>query len=142
MDESTLYDIVCKARHVFDEHADELCNDNGKLFNEFPLGTCDYTSSLLGQYLFNHHGLIGIRAVKGCTDTDTDYGRGHVWLELDGLIIDITADQFDDFSQKVYIDKDRSFHSQFEGQKDFSFYSTAFFGKAYYTFFSYMESDK
>ncbi|MFE8729865.1 hypothetical protein, partial [Aeromonas hydrophila] len=37
----------------------------------------------------------------------------HVWLERQGLIVDITADQFSDFSHKVFVGMGSSFHSTF-----------------------------
>jgi len=38
----------------------------------------------------------------------------HAWLELDGFIVDVTADQFPDASQPVVVTRDRSWHKQFE----------------------------
>lgn len=42
--------------------------------------------------------------------------QSHAWLEYDGLIIDITADQFDEVSEPIIVTSDRSWHSQFKGQ--------------------------
>jgi hypothetical protein len=46
-------------------------------------------SELLGDYLNTQHGL---RAEYVCGEQDE---ASHAWLELDGVVIDITGDQFD-----------------------------------------------
>ena len=49
----------------------------------FPAGCCGVVSELLGHYL----NALGIQAEYVC-------GFGHAWLEFDGVVIDITGDQF------------------------------------------------
>jgi hypothetical protein len=39
--------------------------------------------------------------------------HSHAWLECDGLIADITADQFEDVDEPVIVTRDRSWHAQF-----------------------------
>jgi hypothetical protein len=39
--------------------------------------------------------------------------RTHAWLEKDGVIVDITADQFDDAECPVMVTADDSWHRQF-----------------------------
>lgn len=55
----------------------------------FPQGCCGVVSELLGDYLNTQ---LGLRAEYVCGERD---GGSHAWLELDGLVIDITSDQFD-----------------------------------------------
>ena len=43
----------------------------------------------------------------------------HAWLEMDGLIADITASQFDSELPEVYVSPDRSWHSRFEDLERF-----------------------
>ncbi|MHA1637071.1 MAG: hypothetical protein ACTSUB_03555 [Candidatus Thorarchaeota archaeon] len=40
--------------------------------------------------------------------------QSHAWLEQDGLIIDITADQFDDVDVSIFISDDHEWYRQFE----------------------------
>lgn len=65
--------------------------DTGRLpltLHNFPSGACGDASLLLAQFL-NDSGLGAALYVWGLR------GRySHAWLELDGLIVDITADQF------------------------------------------------
>ena len=66
----------------------------GELFSKFPVGQCGHASDLLAQYLIDN-GIGPITYVNG-----TYYGKtgsdsqAHTWLVVDGLIIDITGDQF------------------------------------------------
>lgn len=63
-------------------------------FRKFPVGQCGHTSDMLAQYLIDS-GIGPITCVNG-----TYYGNNwndkwsHSWLVVDGLIIDITGDQF------------------------------------------------
>ena len=54
--------------------------------------------------------------------------QSHAWLEYEGWILDITADQFEDINDKVLVRKDRTWHSQFKGQNkginDFEMFNT------------------
>lgn len=56
----------------------------------FPRGCCGIISELMGDYL-NTVGLGEFFYVCGMKD-----GASHAWLEVDGLIVDITGDQFPD----------------------------------------------
>ena len=76
---------------------------------EFPRGACGDASLLLAKYL-QDNGEIGITYVTGTNGRQT-----HGWLESDGIIIDITADQFDGFDDLV-VTIDSTWHSQFEEQ--------------------------
>lgn len=73
----------------------------------FPRGACGDASLLLGQYLHD----IGLG--------DWTYQHGwrengsHAWIERDGLIIDITADQFHGVSEAVLVTRERAWHDQF-----------------------------
>ena len=57
-------------------------------FKTFPNGVCGDACDMLGQFLQETYGLQS-EYVSGKNGTWT-----HAWLEIDGLIIDITADQF------------------------------------------------
>ena len=77
-------------------------------FHEFPRGSCGDASLLLGKYL-DEMGLGQFDYVCG------ELGRqSHAWLEKDGVIVDITADQFDDVTAEVIVADNSSFHIRFE----------------------------
>ena len=85
---------------------EELHPQLGVGFESFPSCACGDSSDLLGEWL-TEFGVSGLEYVCGEL-------QGHAWLELDGLIIDITVDQFESRTEKVYISEDRSFHNQFK----------------------------
>lgn len=41
--------------------------------------------------------------------------QSHAWIELDGLIVDISGDQFVDQHEPVFVTKDRTWHDSFGG---------------------------
>lgn len=76
---------------------------------DFPNGACGDSSLLLGHYLTEMgHGefryYLGWRA-----------GRSHAWLQSGSTIVDITADQFEDFDDPVFVSAQSSWHEEFVG---------------------------
>ena len=59
-------------------------------FHEFPRGSCGDATLILAKHL-KDNGQKGFAYVCGMRD-----GHSHAWLERDGLIVDITGDQFAD----------------------------------------------
>lgn len=93
--------------------------------NPFPGGWCQDTSRVLGKLLQNL-GEDGFKLVFGKRDLviDAVTGRGseptHVWLERDGVIDDITADQFSgEISDPVLVATDRSWHDTWQEQAEY-----------------------
>jgi hypothetical protein len=63
--------------------------------SNFPHGACGDASLLLAKFLVNN-GQAGFDYVLGRRQE-----RSHAWLRRSRLIVDITADQFADFSEPV-----------------------------------------
>jgi hypothetical protein len=95
-----------------------------KSLADFPHGACGDTSELLGQYL--HDSGLGDWIHRSGKRWNPD--SSHAWLERDGLLLDITADQFEDVSQPVMITKDRTWHSQFADRFSSRIAGLAWFG--------------
>jgi hypothetical protein len=76
--------------------------------HRFPKGSCGDASLLLAKYLEENN----------CGQFEYICGdrkdHSHAWLEKNGLIIDITADQFQDQDCPIFVSEDHSWHSQFE----------------------------
>lgn len=77
---------------------------------EFPHGACGDASLLLAKFLENN-GQIGFDYVLGQRQE-----RSHAWLRRSRLIVDITADQFADFSEPVFVARSSSWHRGFRGE--------------------------
>lgn len=81
-------------------------------FSDFPRGCCGDTCYLLATYL-SRLGLGCFRYVNGWRN-----GFSHGWLVQDEVIIDITADQFEDGPGRVIVSNDSAWHQHFvDGQE-------------------------
>jgi hypothetical protein len=78
-------------------------------FAAFPSGSCGDTSELLGQY-FSDSGLGQWIYRTGFTTS-----RTHAWVEQNGILVDITADQFPDWDEPpaVIVTRDHSWHDKY-----------------------------
>lgn len=90
------------------EKADKLALPDG--LRNFPCGACGDASLILAKYLASRN-LGPFEYVSG--ETRAAGFQTHAWLEKGELIIDITADQFDEFTEPVTITTGRSFHDRF-----------------------------
>lgn len=68
--------------------------ESESFFRKFPTGQCGHTTDMLIQYLLD----LGYQHVIYVNGTyygnEWDDRWSHTWLELDGIIVDITGDQF------------------------------------------------
>lgn len=83
---------------------------------DFPAGCCSDVSDMLATYLFSE-GLGDfelISAQRGSYDDQANPYRTHAWLQQGNLRIDITADQFPDFQQAVFVSDSSPWHDGFE----------------------------
>src|SRR5215467_5971474 len=80
-------------------------------FEHFPLGSCGDTTDLLAEFL-KDCGCGAFRRVCGMR------GHSHAWLVADGVIVDITADQFDDMSERVIVAARSQWHETFEQEDE------------------------
>jgi len=70
------------------------CDDfTFELLTSFPTACCEYASLLLAWFLVEEQPDIQVELVTG--ELESDRQSRHVWLRIDGLNVDITADQFD-----------------------------------------------
>jgi len=67
-------------------------------FRSFPKNSCQGASILLGMMLKEKHPSSQVIYVKG--EDANNYC--HYWLEVDSLIFDITADQFEEVELPIY----------------------------------------
>lgn len=74
----------------------------------FPSGACADASLLLAKYL-QEKGEGKAEYVSG-----NDGNQTHAWLELGGITIDITADQFNRSIDPVIVSTNSSWHQRFE----------------------------
>lgn len=90
-DLSNLYRIIVE---VYNCLLNELSKLNSSVHTRFPHGCCDISSSLLIRIL-KKEGFDDLKLVRG-TNSDNFH---HVWVEYKDLIIDLTADQFNEINE-------------------------------------------
>lgn len=79
---------------------------------DFPHGACGDVSELLGQYLADS----GLGTWSYASGIRSEPFWSHAWVERDGWLLDITADQFPDVAPPVLLTDDRTWHQrQFPG---------------------------
>ena|ERR1700722_16831640 len=85
--------------------------------HSFPLGQCGTVTRLLGAYI-EESGLGCFDYVTGGRIDPIEPQEGawsHAWLEKEGLIVDITADQFaEKRAECVIVTRDLSWHRTFD----------------------------
>jgi len=83
-------------------------------WHEFPCGSCDPASQVMGRFL--HETLrIEVTTVHGERDFPNRRNCTHRWLECDGLIVDVTADQFG--QEPVIVTRNSPWHMGFHDIK-------------------------
>jgi hypothetical protein len=78
-------------------------------FEYFTAGGCGDASIFLGQYL-SDDGFGDWEYVKGDRGSDQ---HTHAWIEREGILVDITSNQFEGVSAEIVVTRDPSWHSQF-----------------------------
>jgi hypothetical protein len=124
--EAPLSDRLLKLASDF-RAAIERCPREGLpiTFERFPHGSCGDAALLLAKYL-ERNAHTGFVYVLGMRDQ-----RSHAWLQRDDLVIDITADQFEDQDQPVIVARVSTWHSTFtvepedQHHADFTLYDAA-----------------
>ncbi len=78
----------------------------------FPRGSCGDVCEMLGQYLLD----LGLgRWLYRDGQVYPNRFSSHGWLKLDGLIVDITADQFAEVDDPVIVSRVSPWHRQITG---------------------------
>ncbi|MCB5205767.1 hypothetical protein [Methylovorus mays] len=84
--------------------------------SHFPKGACGDATLLLGAY-FADNGITEFQYVCGERGVKEDRTWStHAWLESEGLVVDITADQFEEIDEKVIVAYGSPWHSQLDGK--------------------------
>ena len=83
---------------------------------------CKPASMLVGKYLLEELDCQPIEFVSAQEWSDNEsLDRSHFWLEHEGLIVDISADQYPEIEQPVIVTTDRSWHDGFIHQSKYPY---------------------
>jgi hypothetical protein len=80
-------------------------------FARFPFGSCGDTCLLLSKWL-EEKGQSGFVYVEGIRGKGSNV-QSHAWLERDGIVVDITGDQFGPDQPSVYVGPRSPLHNAF-----------------------------
>ncbi|SPF44266.1 conserved hypothetical protein [Candidatus Sulfopaludibacter sp. SbA4] len=80
---------------------------------DFPRNVCGAVCFLLGHYLIEN-GFPTSEYVNGMRAADR---RSHAWIETEGVVVDITADQFLEIADGVVVSTDKSWYDQFSDKR-------------------------
>ena len=89
------------------------CNRTSQLttFHEFPKGFCGDASILLSRYLKDMQQGTFIN-VSGEFNNNENF-QSHAWLQKKNIIVDITADQFNEVNCPIIVTTDDTWYKQF-----------------------------
>lgn len=89
--------------------------DLGPQFAGFPKGACGDAAMTLGAYL-TRCGLGEFDYVLGTRiEHASDESSSHAWIEQDGLVVDITADQYPEVTWPVIVSSYSEWHLRLSG---------------------------
>jgi hypothetical protein len=104
-------DIILPIRQELEEKMSLLLLDDANRITA--RGECDQWSPKVTKAL-NDNGLLAETVFGWYHDTTKENWCEHFWTELDGLIVDITADQFGEFLPSIVIG--RNLPQYFKGE--------------------------
>ena len=86
----------------------------------FPKGACGDATLLLGTFLIDQgeEPFDYMQGRKGENKLTTDWSY-HTWLQRGSLVIDITADQFPEISEKIIVSENSEWHDSLCGTTEF-----------------------
>lgn len=96
------------------------------IFKRFPVGCCRCTSIFFLKWIGEKDGINDGVLVANAKRYDAKVSEGldhqatHAWAEVRGFIVDITADQFDDFSNPIVVASSSDWHNSWTGMEQFS----------------------
>lgn len=84
-----------------------------ELLSLFPVTCCEYSSMMLARFLIEKKGynIADVLMIKG--QSISDAYQIHLWLKINGVIVDITAGQFNEAEKPIIIDEHGSWHNKF-----------------------------
>jgi hypothetical protein len=102
LDQGQLHELVSEFRASIKSLAESGHWFEVSINNDFPSGACDDSSQLLAAYLTDQ-GYPGALRVSGSSGGNNQELCTHVWLSLEGLLIDITGSQFENYEQPAIL---------------------------------------
>lgn len=74
------------------------CSIDLPFFHSFPTNCCESSSIFLGKFLADRYPNSTVLIVRGANSASEQ----HFWVEINGLVFDITADQYTNILAPIY----------------------------------------
>jgi len=101
-----------------------------RCLQRFPVGCCKIASLLYGRFITDNGAADGFIYVSG-ENHEPEY-ESHFWIEWQHVIVDITAHQFSEVTEVVFVGHDRSWHDRvYPKQQQWSYSSAMEFNDDY-----------
>ncbi len=84
-----------------------------ELLSLFPIACCEYSSMMLARFLIEKkcYNIADVLMIKG--QSISDVYQLHLWLKVNGVVVDITVGQFNEAEKPIIIDEHGSWHNKF-----------------------------
>jgi len=107
---------ILKASIRFREAIEKCQNSLGLGFGKFPKGSCGDATPLLGTYLIELNLGTFMYALGNLGSHKKGNWCSHAWLQSGSIVVDITADQFPEVSEKVIVSSNSKWHKSLKGK--------------------------
>lgn len=87
-------------------------SERGARLRDFPHGACGDAAEVFGRIVRETMGRVGVYALGG-SHPELPPQQSHAWFELDGLIVDLTHDQFPDTGLQGWVFVRSPWHAKF-----------------------------
>ena len=108
--------LATEFRSLIEQARDKRSFPGRDRMSGFPRGCCDDATDLFAHYLWKTYEIQSVRVDGSYYDDNPENNIWHTWLEVEGVIIDLTADQFPEY-KNIYIGKQDKFHAMFEVER-------------------------
>lgn len=85
------------------------------IYKRFPRGSCKISAMFFLKWIGEKDGITSGFGIANAQRLSGEIMQSHAWAEVDGYIVDITADQFSDFDSPIFVGKTSSWHETFCG---------------------------
>jgi hypothetical protein len=115
-----LHDYCEKVRAIFKSTPRfDFPSSSSLYYSEFPNGCCDETSQVLASLISEEFGIIPVQW-RGSDFSEHSDISSHIWLEVDGVFVDITLFQFNRCGYSfplVYVGTKLNFYDYFKCER-------------------------
>ena len=145
LDRSVLYTVAASFRAAIIRAKKNCEFDRRDRMSNFPSGCCDDACDLLAYYLQKKFHIPSKQKIGVYRDDNPESITNHVWLMVNDIMIDITADQFPsliDYTDGIYVGVESEFYRRLENietQENYNIENNVRLSEDYKTIIKYID---